>query len=257
MIRVLALGVGLAMAGGWTAVRPGTAAGASVPEVLRLLELAEERYADVQDYTTVMFARERVGGVLKPEHAILLKFGRPFSVYMRWLDGPSQGREGLFVAGAWDNRFLVQEAQGLARFITAAISPRDARIFERSRHSVSDIGIGRLLEIVGEDARRAARHGVLAIVDHGVQIVAGRPAREVEGILPRDPEASYYCHRVVLAFDLQHHLPVRVVVYDWADQLVERYTYTQLRLNPGLGPRDFDPANPEYGFSRIRLPVPG
>ena len=257
MIRVLVLGVGLAMAGGWTAARPGRAAGASVPEALRLLELAEARYAEVQDYTAVMLARERVGGVLKPEHAILLKFGRPFSVYMRWLDGPSEGREGLFVAGTREDRFLVQEKQGLARFITAAISPRDPRIFERSRHAVTDIGIGRLLEIVGEDARRAARNGALAVVDRGLQTVAGRAVREVEGILPRDPEAAYYCHRVILAFDLQHHLPVRIVVYDWADQLVEQYTYTQLRLNPGLAPRDFDPANPDYGFSRIRLPLPG
>ena len=256
-VRGLVVGLALAVAGAWTLAGAGAGGAASVADALRLLELAEERYAEIQDYTAILLTQERIGGILRPEHAVLLKFARPFSVYLRWLDGPAQGREGLFVAGAWGDRFLVQEKQGLASLVTAAISPRDPRILERSRHPVTNIGLGRLLEIVGEDARRAARNGVLAVVDHGIHVVAGRPARQVEGILPRDPEASYYCHRVILAFDLQHHLPLRVVVYDWAGHLVEQYTYTDLRLNPGFAPRDFDPANPDYGFSRIRLPLPG
>jgi Protein of unknown function (DUF1571) len=250
-----ALGLGIAILGTGMLALPSGAGVSSTDEALRLLELAEEGYAEVQDYTTVLLARERVGGTLNPRHAILLKFGRPFSVYMRWMDGPFQGREGLFVEGAWGDRFLVQEKQGVARFVTAAMSPNHPRIFQFGRHPVTDIGIGHLLQILGQDARRAARNGVLAVNDRGVQSVAGRPAHEVEGILPSDPDAGYYCHRVVVSFDLENHLPVRAVVYDWADQLVEEYTYTDLRLNPGLTNRDFDPENPAYGFSRLRIPL--
>jgi hypothetical protein len=46
-------------------------------------------------------------------------------------------------------------------------------------------------------------------------------------------------------------------VYDWSDQLVEDYIYSELRTNPGLSTRDFDPANKEYGFSAWRIQVPG
>jgi len=253
--RLVALGLGIGALGAGMLALPSMAGVSCTDEALRLLELAEERYAEVQDYTTVLLARERVGGTLGAQHAILLKFARPFSVYMRWMDGPSQGREGLFVVGAWGDRFLVQEKQGIARFVTAAISPNHPRVFQVGRHPVTEVGIGHLLQILGYDARRAARNGALAVLDRGVQSVAGRPVQVVEGLLPSDPDAGYYCQRVVVSFDLENHLPVRAIVYDWAGQLVEEYTYTQLRLNPGLTTRDFDPENPEYGFSRLRVPL--
>jgi Protein of unknown function (DUF1571) len=252
-----ALGLAIAILGAGVLALPSGAGVSSADGALRLLELAEEGYAEVQDYTTILLARERVGGALNSEQAILLKFGRPFSVYMRWMDGPYQGREGLFVEGAWGDRFLVQEKQGIARLVTAAISPHDPRVFQVGRHPVTDVGIGHLLQILGRDARRAASNGVLTVIDRGRRSVAGRPAHEVEGILPSDPDAGYYCHRVVVSFDLENRLPVRAVIYDWAEQLVEEYTYTQLRLNPGLTTRDFDPENPEYGFSRLRISLPG
>ncbi len=214
---------------------------ADVPagELLRLLDAADRSYLQVRDYTAVMISRERVKDVLLPQERILLKFQRDFKVYMRWLE------------------FLVYEPKGLQRLFTAALEPTDARVMEKSRHPVTDVGIGRLLEIVGENARRGYRNGVLRVVDRGVGEVAGRRARHVEGVLPRDPKLGYYAYRVQLAFDEELRLPIRVVVYDWNDQLVEDYTYTELRTNPGLSTRDFDPANKEYGFSTWRIQVPG
>ena len=89
---------------------------------------------------------------------------------------------------------------------------------ERSRHPVTDIGIGRLLEIVGENARRAARNGVLRVVDRGAADLYGRRVRQLESILPQDSRLGYYGYRVTLAFDEENHLPIRVIVYDWNDQ---------------------------------------
>jgi negative regulator of sigma E activity len=78
----------------------------------------------------------------------------------------------------------------------------------------------------------------------------------VEGILPRDSGAGYYCYRVLVSFDQENDLPIRVVVYDWDDRVVEEYVYTQLRLNAGLTDQDFDPENQDYGFSPWRFSVP-
>lgn len=222
--------------------------------LLSFLDRAERRYDEVQDYTAVLLRRERIGELLRPQETILLKFQRPFKVYMRWLEGPGRGREGLYVRGAHGDKFLVHEPRGIRRLFTAALSPSDQRVLAESRHPITDVGIGRLLEIVAENARRAARNGVLRLVDLGPGEVAGRRVQQVEGILPRKPEAGYYCYRVFLAFDQEHSLPIRVVVYDWDDQLVEEYIYTELHLNPGLTARDFDPDNSDYGFSgRIRI----
>ncbi len=237
---------------------PGSILAAGPAELVRLLERAERSYAGVYDYTSIMISRDRVQGILLPEQRILLKFQRPFKVYMKWLEGPGKGREGLYVNGAYDGRFLVYEPRGvLRRLFTAALDPGDRRVMEKSRHPVTDVGIGRLLEIVGDNARRAARSGVLQVVDRGPGEVAGRPVRTIESILPRDAGAGYYAYRVLLSFDEESGLPIRVVVYDWDDRLVEDYTYSHLRLNPGLPGRDFDPDNSDYGFSGWRIPVPG
>ncbi|MFB3818505.1 MAG: DUF1571 domain-containing protein [Candidatus Methylomirabilales bacterium] len=238
----------------WAVLPAGAATEA---DLLRLLERADARYAEVQDYTSRMRSIERVGDTLLPEEQILLKFQRPFRVYMRWLEGPSKGREGLYDAERHGGKFLLAEPRGLARLFTAALDPRDPRIMERSRHPVTDVGIGRLLEIVGQNARRAAREKVLRLVDRGAGEVAGRRVRQLEGILPRDQVAGYYGYRVVLAFDEEHHLPIRVVVYDWYDRLVEDYTHADLVLNPGLGRRDFDAGNSDYGFQGWRIRFPG
>ncbi|HSC72189.1 MAG TPA: DUF1571 domain-containing protein, partial [Candidatus Methylomirabilis sp.] len=200
---------------------PRHALGASGTELLRHLDLAEKSYAGVHDYTSIMLGRERLGGELRPQERILLKFQRPFKVYMKWIEGPSKGREGLYVSGAHNGKFLLYEPRGIRRLFTAALEPSDQRVMEQSRHPVTDVGIGRLLEIVGENARRGAKNGVLQVIDRGTGDLAGRRVRNLEGILPRDQKLAYYCYRVLLSFDEEHHLPIRVVVYDWDDQIVE------------------------------------
>jgi uncharacterized protein DUF1571 len=239
----------------WAA--PRQVAGANGVELLRLLDLADKSYAEVHDYTMIMVGRERIGGVLRPEERILLKFQRPFKVYLKWLEGPSRGREGLYVSGAHQGKFLIYEPRGIRRLFTAALDPTEKRVMENSLHPVTDVGIGRLLEIVGANARRGAKNGVLQVTDRGVEELAGRRVRTLEAMLPREPKLAYYCYRVILSFDEENHLPIRVVVYDWDDQMVEEHTHTGLRVNPGFTGRDFDPDNGDYGFSGWRITIPG
>jgi hypothetical protein len=197
---------------------------------------------------------ERIDGELEPPQVMLLKFQCPFKVYMRWVEGRGVGREGLYVAGENDGKFLVAEPRGLAKFFTARLDLQDPRIRARNRHTVTDVGIGRMLDIVGESLRPFARSGQLQVVDHGVGQVAGRPARQIEGILPTNARATQYGRRVHVSFDEATRLPIRVVVYDWDQQLLEDYTYRNLVINPGLSAADFDPSNPQYNFNRRRIP---
>ena len=229
-------------------------AGESQQRFLQFVARGQVAYEEVRDYTATMQSVERIGEALEPEKAILLKFQRPFKIYMRWLDGASEGREALYVAGENDGRFFVAEKNGLAKFFTARVDPRDPRVLARSRHPVTDVGIGRLLEIIAANTQRAAHAGVLQVVDHGVGKVADRSVRDFETILPRDASQGYYGYRVRVSFDEENHLPIRVVVYGWSDRLVEDYTYMKLVLNPGLAAADFDPHNSAYKFSNWRIP---
>ncbi len=63
---------------------PVEAVGVSI-EMLRAMA---ERYQRVTGYTAISIKREVVDGALLPQERVLLKFSKPFSVYMRWLKGP-------------------------------------------------------------------------------------------------------------------------------------------------------------------------
>ena len=64
-------------------------------------------------------------------------------------------------------------------------------------------------------------------------------------------------HKVLLFIDREHGLPIRFEAYDWprspgaAPDLIEEYTYNDLKTNVGLTDRDFDPNNASYSFGRF------
>jgi hypothetical protein len=220
----------------------------------RLLPL-EAAYARVEGYTARFVRQEVVAGVLRPREEALLKWKRPGRMYLRWVAGPPAGREILFVPGRNDNRMLVSEPGLLTRFATIVMAPDSPRVLDESRHPVTDIGIGRLIDLIVDSARRAAAAGELAVRDHGTAPGPDGLERRLEAILPREREKGYYCYRLVLALAADTGLPVRAIVHDWNDRVVADYAYRELRLNPALTPADFDAANPAYGFPRWRWQV--
>lgn len=218
-----------------------------------LLERMERGYANVRDYTALFHRRERVDGEWQPEEVSFLRFQKPFKVYMRWVSGPPEGREALYVEGANNNKVIVHEARGFSRFFSFLLDPGGRRILEDSRYPFTEIGIGRLIERIGRDARRAWTRGELQLVDRGRTRVEGREVRQIEGILPQDRRAGYASYRMVLKIDETNGLPIQASLYDWDNLIVGEYTYSDLQLNPGLKEIDFDPSNPAYQFSRWRI----
>lgn len=229
-----------------------TPALANQSHIFALLERMEASYEHVRDYTAVFRKRERIDGEWKAEEISFLKFHKPFKVYMRWLQGPHEGREALYVEGA-NNKVMIHEAQGFARFFTFLLDPGGWRVLKDSRYPFTEIGIGRLIERVGRDARRAWAKRELSLVDHGRDKIKGREVRQVEGILPQDQSAGYSSYRMILAIDEKNGLPIKASIYDWDNLLVGEYSYSDLRLNPGLGEADFEPSNPAYNFPRWRI----
>ncbi len=72
---------------------------------------------------------------------------------------------------------------------------------------------------------------------------------------PDDPDEGdkvfipkYYGGRAEFYISKKTWLPRKVSTWDWNGKLYESYEYPKLVLNPGLGPKDFDPDNPAYDF---------
>jgi hypothetical protein len=218
-----------------------------------LLADMEAAYARVTSYTARLVRQERVGTRLRPPEEARLKFQRPGSVYMHWITGPAAGRELLFVEGRDDGKVLVHEPRFLSNLFTLVLAPDSPRIFQESRHPATDVGLGRLIELIAGDTRRGQRAGELTIVDRGLVGEAGSRARVFELVLPREATKGYYCHRALLSLHPDLGLPVRAQFFDGEEQLLADYAYRDLELNRPLTPLDFDPRNPAYGFPRLRV----
>jgi hypothetical protein len=58
----------------------------------------------------------------------------------------------------------------------------------------------------------------------------------------------YYAARIDLWIDDALSLPLVAEIYDEHGSMFERFEHRDLRVNVGLGPQDFLPANPDYRF---------
>jgi outer membrane lipoprotein-sorting protein len=237
--------VSLLLGSGLLAYSGGTGAQESVGLEKHLQE-TEQALAEVDNYTALFRRVEFVDGKLLPEEVTVLKFKRPFKIYMRWIS-PSKGQESLYVQGANNNKVRAH-AGGLEGLLTVNLDPNGYLAMENSRHPITEAGLHKLVDRIASNIRRALRSGELTSNDHGEQTVYGRKTRELEGILPKDASKGYYCYRCIVNLDIETKMPIRVQIFDWENRLVECYGYERLKVNPGLSDKDFDPKNSDYHF---------
>jgi len=220
---------------------------ANKPDPEEWLREAEAAYDKVTSYTGVMQKQQRVAGKLLPEETILLKYRKPFSLYMKWIKAPYKGSEVLYVVGWNENRIRAHRG-GILRFITRNLDPRDPGLMAGNLRPVTSTGIGYLLETVAINIRRAIRVGELTFSERGEETVYGGNTQVLEVAFPKDRAKDYDGCRLVINQDVESKILVRIRIYDRDDQLVENYGYENLNLNAPLADVDFDPKNPEYRF---------
>jgi outer membrane lipoprotein-sorting protein len=213
----------------------------------RWMREAEAALVQVENYRAIFHKQERVEGRLMEEETVLLKFKRPFKVYMKWIKKPYKGRELLYVEGWNDNRMMVRDS-GIMGIMTVNINPKGSLAMKGNRHPVTESGLDHLVKLLGNDMRRGVKEKELEFKDVGEEILYGRRTRRVEVLSPRDKARDYYCYRAVLNLDLERRVPIKIQIYDWENNLIENYGYEDLRFNVGISDADFSPKNPEYKF---------
>ncbi|MBI2524595.1 MAG: DUF1571 domain-containing protein [Candidatus Rokubacteria bacterium] len=227
--------------------------GADGAEPARVLLGMEAAYATVERYTARFARQEVVAGDRRPREEALVKFQRPDRMYLRWIEGPPKGRELLFVRGRHGDRALIHGPGILAGLFTVLLAPDSPRVLSESRHPITDVGLGRLIDLILGSMRRAQERGELVLRDAGLVEEGGRRGRRIEMRVPRGAGPGEDVRGAVITIDGASGLPVAAILSDEAGRPVAEYAYTDLRLNPPLSPLDFDPANPAYGFPRWRL----
>src|SRR5207247_5339865 len=145
---------------------------AAADDPAQLLFAMETAYARVGSYTARFVRQEVVDGALRAREEAFLKFQRPRLIYLRWVAGPPAGRQILFVPGRNDDRMLVREPGFFTGLATIVMAPDSARVLRESRHPVTDIGIGQLIELILDNVRAARAAGELTVRDGGTVLGA-------------------------------------------------------------------------------------
>lgn len=229
----------------WAVAATGGAADGLDPA--RWIVEAEAAYDRVASYTAVVHKQQRVAGKLLPQETILLKFKKPFSLYMKWIEAPYKGSELLYVAGWNENRVRAHRG-GLLRFITRNLDPGDPLLMADNLRPVTDVGIGQLVNTIAVNIRAAISAGELRFSERGEESVYGRKTRILEVVFPNEYAGDYDGHRLVINQDVESKILIRIRVFDRDGQLVENYGYERLDLDARLADADFNPAHFDYRF---------
>lgn len=223
-----------------------TAASAETsPDPVIVLKDMATAYTKVDNYTATFVKRERVGGELLPTETIRFKFKKPFMVYMGWQKGPHEGREALYVQGRNDNKVTGHEG-GFFGFVTLNMDPNGPTAMRGNRHPITDVGIGRLIDIVTENMDRALSEKALDIRYVGEEDMYGEKARHISVRLPDG--RGYYGGLIEIWVDESNGTPIKIEIYGWDGSLWESYGYKDLVINPGIPDAEFSEDYKGYDF---------
>ena len=215
------------------------------------------KYLKVQDYTCTFYKRERIDGKLYTPHVMTMKARtKPASLYFKFIQ-PNRGREAIFIHGRNNNKIVAHDV-GFGRVIagTMHLDPKGGMAMEENRHPVTEAGLGSMIDLVKERWDTELHPGESVLLFHPRAKVGDRACLMVESIHPRrGPEFMF--HKVKLYVDRELGLPIRFEAYDWPKhpggeaELIEEYTYANLKINVGLKDSDFDPNNGQYSYGRF------
>jgi hypothetical protein len=205
------------------------------------IDAARETFTRVRDYQCTFSKCERVDGVLQEEHSAVMKCRTdPFSVHLKFTAPKAvAGKEASYVQGRHNGKMRAKStgALGLVGYIT--IDPRDPRAMQGTRHSITEAGIGNLIDRLTQARRTVSTEGRMAPTVLVAEYTIG--PRTCVRFDVTDPSADGVTnsHRTFIYFDKETNLPARYESYDRAGDLIECFTYTELRFNLGLSDAAF------------------
>lgn len=228
----------------------------------RALNLSRGSY---NDYTATLVKRERVDGVIGQQEYMFLKVRNrkvvdgklqtPLSVYLTFLSPASvKGREVIYVENRNNGYVTAHEGGMKGRFIpTVSLNPNGMFAMQGQRYPITDIGLENLMVKLIERGETARQYSDVQAEFRRNAKVKDRTCTVLQVTQPNQrPDLEFYLAQIFIDDQLQ--IPIRYVAYDWPKtanakpEIIEEYTYLDVKVNVGLTDKDFDPDNPDYSF---------
>ena len=197
-----------------------------------------ESYERVRDYTATYEKEERA--ISNGERqTIRLSFRKPLDVRLDWLNDKGKvDQTAVYQHGRNDGKVVARRSGllgGLAG--TVRLDPHDRLALQDSRHPITEVGLGHIIEAVSEGLRRGQlKPGPVREV-----LVDGRPADQFE--FDVSSNAGVFgvegARRAIVWVDRELKLPIKVEVFGENNRLLERHRFKELRTNVGLTDKTF------------------
>jgi Protein of unknown function (DUF1571) len=230
-----------------------------VPALEMAYKTKQNIETNLKDYSAIVVKHERIDGVLGDEEKAFIKVReKPFSVYMGFISPDKvKGQECMYIDGANNNEMFAHAPPGSFRgkFGTVQISPTSAIAMKDQRYPITELGVANLTKRLIEVGEHDKQYGECEVKFFQGAKVNGRECTVIQVTHPV-PRRSFVFHMARIYVDDQLGIPIRYEAYDWPAQpggppeLLEEYTYMNLKINQGLTDADFDVHNPQYGFNK-------
>lgn len=209
----------------------------------------------IQDYSATLVKRERINGKLGEYEYLFLKVRhKPLSVYMYFLHPPAlKGREVIFIKGRNDGKMFAHGTGWESTFGTISLDPKGMIAMRGQLYPITEIGILNLVYRLIEVAEADTKYGECEVKFYKGAKVNERSCTCIEVIHPK-PRSNFLFHKAQIFVDDKLNLVIRYAAWDWpkspggALELLEEYSYLNLKLNNGFTDADFDIRNPNYRF---------
>jgi hypothetical protein len=232
-----------------------------------LIQLAEATLEEidrsVEDYTATMISQVFVDDKLQDEKYLACKIRNqrtgddgtevPFSVYTKFLKPANvAGQEAIWVFGRNDDK-LIAHATGLMNLKRVHLDPDGRIAMSGNRYPIRDIGIRNLVVKMIDFAKKDLQYDECSVSIKRNVTVNERTCTVIEAVHPFErPHFEAHISRIYL--DDERNIPIAFEGYLWPEKkgdeppLLEKYYYTDVKINAGLTDEDFDPGNEAYNY---------
>jgi len=228
-----------------------------------LVEARQRLVRESRDYICNFVKQERIGSTIRAEQEVSVKFRpQPYSVMMHFVRNAGLAQRAIYIKGKWTDDdaddpalrelAVCQPGKGLSLLLKSIKQPIRGTMAKRtSRRSMDEFGFERALDLLIKYCSMATERGELTLEFKGESHFDGRPVWVIRRVLPYTAEGGMYPDRIAnIYIDKAYHVPVAVYCYSADDSdpmnLLGKYEYRNVRFNPGLTDKDFDPAT--YGM---------
>jgi hypothetical protein len=211
---------------------------------------------NVRDYSCTIVKRERIDGEVGEQQYMLAQIRNrkiengktvvPLSVYLYFLKPANiKGQETIYVEGRNDGKLVGHGVGWKATFGAVFLKPDGRIAMEGQLYPITEIGIENLIVRLIERAEQDRQHGEVNVEFIPNVKLNGRSCTLLQVTHPE--KRPYFDFNIAQVFiDDEYNLPIRYASYFWPSkpggrpELIEEYTYLNLKLNVGLTEDDFD-----------------